>query len=131
MSPIKFNIIALTLVSLLISGCGKDNDKQIPESALNIAKENKVTVNIKGEDQVRKRINMTYIIYWKEDLVENKSRFEELKKVTELNIKSVKTRKNIDVILVEDNLSPHDIKQKINNSGMVNQVVQEQLITTQ
>ncbi|SQH77826.1 protein of unknown function [Shewanella benthica] len=36
----------------------------------------------------------------------------------------------MDVIKIKNNLSPDDILMKIDNSGMVRQVVQEQLITT-
>ncbi|QQX80730.1 hypothetical protein JK628_02325 [Shewanella sp. KX20019] len=131
MPSIKFNIIALTLISLLISGCSQVNDKPISESAANIVKENKVTESLNAEAQMRRKISMTFIVYWKEDLIENGSRLEALRKATELNIESVKTRKSMDVIMVKDNLSPHDILMKIDNSGMVNQVVQEQLLKAQ
>ncbi|WP_028762588.1 hypothetical protein [Shewanella colwelliana] len=131
MSSIKFNIIALTLISLLISGCSQFNDKPISESAANIVKENKVTESLNAEALMRRKVSMTYIVYWKEDLIENGSRLEALRKATELNIESVKTRKSMDVIMVQDNLSPHDILMKIDSSGMVNQVVQEQLLKAQ
>jgi len=131
MSPIKFNSIALCLASLLISGCGDDNDNQMSQNSSSITKENKGTKNLDVEEQIRKKVGMTYIVYWKESLVENGSRVEALKNATKLNIESVKNRKNIDAIIVKDNLSPYEIKKKIDNSGMVKQVVQEQLIKTQ
>ncbi|RTR38333.1 hypothetical protein EKG38_12415 [Shewanella canadensis] len=135
MSPIKRKAIVLALplflVPLMISGCSQVNDKPISEPAANIVKENKGTESLNAEAQMRRKVSMTYIVYWKEGLIENGSRLEALKKTTNLNVESIKTRKNMDVIMVKDNLSPHDILMKINNSGMVNQVVQEQLITTQ
>ncbi|GIU03524.1 hypothetical protein TUM4261_01320 [Shewanella sp. c952] len=131
MPSINFNIIALTLISLLISGCSQFSDKSISESAANIVKENKVTESLNAEALLRRKVSMTYIVYWKDALIESDSRVEALKKATDLNVERIQTRKNMDVIMVKDNLSPHDILMKIDNSGMVNQVIHEQLLKAQ
>lgn len=130
MLHIKFNRNLLFILCFLFSGCGADNNNQLFEPESSIGKENEVTTNLSAEERVRREISMTYIVYWKEEHIDNESRVEALIKATELNIKGIRAIKNMDVIMIKNNLSPDDILIKIDNSGMVKQVVQEQLITT-